>query len=159
MNYEFHGYRYHPIYLVWKGMKQRCYNSNYNYYKHYGGRGIKVCDEWKNSAKSFIEWCLNNGWKPGLEIDREDNNGDYCSENCRFITHKENMHNQELLRNTNTSGYRGVCYVKNKNKWVAQITINNEVKHLGYFNSSELAAIAYDNAVPDNRPRNFKFNI
>lgn len=153
MNFK-HGYSSHLLYKVWQHIKDRCYNKDYMRYKYYGERGIQVCDEWLD-LKTFIEWCLNNGWRKGLEIDRRDNDGNYCPENCRFVTHKENMHNQRLLRSTNTSGYCGVCYHKKVKRWIARITIDSNRKNLGYFNSPELAALAYDNAVPDNRPRNF----
>lgn len=150
---EMHGYRNHFLYNVWCHMKARCYNKNNIGYEYYGGRGIKICDKWKNSAKAFIEWAKSL-WKQGLQIDRRDNDGDYCPENCRFVTPKENCDNRRLLISTNKSRYRGVSE-KNK-KWVAQITINNKNKHIGYFDTPEEAAMAYDRAVPDGRPRNFK---
>lgn len=152
--YEMHGYRYHPLYNIWCIIKSKCCNENYRDYKYYGGRGITVCDEWKNDPVKFIKWCLENGWQKGLEIDRRDNDGNYCPENCHFVTRKENVHNRRLLMNNNTSGYCGVSsYGK---KWVAHIGINDKNKHLGYFNTPEEAALAYDKAIPDNRPRNFK---
>jgi hypothetical protein len=150
-----HGYSAHLLYTVWGHMKQRCYNPNNKHYKDYGGRGIRVCDEWKNSAKTFIDWCLENGWKPGLQIDRRDNDGNYCSENCHFVTPEENSLNQRLLREDNTSGYRGVS--KKNKKWESYITINGKKKHLGCFDSPRLAALRYDVEayLTDNRPRNF----
>lgn len=155
VQYERHGYRFHRLYPMWQHMKARCYNKNNRGYKHYGGRGIIVCNEWINNPPHFIEWVLKNGWKEGLEIDRENNDGNYSPENCRFVTHKENIHNQRLLQSNNTSGYRGVTYYRNYEKWLAQICINGKSKNLGYFNSPIDAAVAYDKAVPDNRPRNF----
>jgi hypothetical protein len=150
-----HGYSRHPLYTVWRHMKDRCYNKNGGQYKDYGGRGIVVCDEWFNNAKIFINWALPL-WRKGLQIDRKNNDGNYCSENCRFVTRAENMHNTRLLMNTNISGYRGVYYDKISKQWKAQISINNKKKYIGYFNSAKKAALGYDNAVPDNRPKNFK---
>lgn len=85
-----------PLYTVWKGIIGRCENSKNKDFERYGGRGIKVCEEWKD-VRSFISWCNSNGYKKGLQIDRIDNNKDYCPSNCRFISPKENMANR---RNT-----------------------------------------------------------
>ena len=86
------------IYGVWEGMKARCYNPNNSAYKRYGGRGIKVCEEWKNNSMSFIEWAYKNGYDDKAKykqctLDRIDNNGDYSPENCRWITQKQNSRN------------------------------------------------------------------
>lgn len=82
------------LYGVFNGMKQRCSNPRRDSYKDYGGRGVTVCDEWKNSFEIFRDWSLNNGYKEGLEIDRINNNGSYEPSNCRFVTHKENNRNR-----------------------------------------------------------------
>lgn len=79
---------------------QRCYNPNNKSYKDYGGRGIKMCDEWKNNSLKFIEWAYKNGYNDKAinkkcTLDRIDNNGNYCPENCRFITQKQNSRNME----------------------------------------------------------------
>jgi len=75
-------------------MKERCYNITHKDYKYYGGRGITMCDEWKNDVKIFYNWAIINGWKKDLEIDRHNNNGNYEPDNCRFIIHKENCLNR-----------------------------------------------------------------
>ena len=82
------------LYYVWNGMKQRCYNKNSTHYKNYGARGISVCNEWKNSYESFRNWAVKNGYKEGLEIDRINNNGNYCPDNCRMITHFDQQSNK-----------------------------------------------------------------
>ena len=79
-------------------MKQRCYNNKSKDYKNYGGRGIKICDEWLENNVTFIEWALNNGFEKTLHIDRKDNNGNYEPTNCHFITLAEN--NRNMRRQT-----------------------------------------------------------
>ena len=88
-----HGLSSDPLYRIWDGMKQRCHNSKNKAYKHYGARGIFVCEEWLNDAEAFIKWAKANGWAKGLDIDRRDNDKGYSPDNCRFVTHKVNMSN------------------------------------------------------------------
>lgn len=75
---------------IFDGMKQRCYNQNDKSYKWYGAKGIKIYDEWLNSPKMFEEWALNNGYSDDLTIDRIDENCDYCPDNCRWVSDKDN---------------------------------------------------------------------
>ena len=89
-----HGLTNHPLYKIWSGIIQRCHKETDTAYKYYGARGITVCDEWRNDAEAFIKWSLENGWREGLEIDRIDNYKGYSPDNCRYVTHKENMNNQ-----------------------------------------------------------------
>jgi hypothetical protein len=81
----------HPLFVKWDNMKQRCYNSNNKSYKHYGLRGVGVCDEWRYSYKEFHNFCINNGWQVGLEIARYGDIGDYEPNNVKFITREENI--------------------------------------------------------------------
>lgn len=85
--------KHHPIYRTWYHMLQRCENPNTSNYKYYGGRGIKVYDEWHNAEK-FIDWALANGWEKGLQLDRSDSDGNYEPDNCRWVTSKENNRNR-----------------------------------------------------------------
>ena len=75
-------------------MKGRCYRKSMKRYERYGGRGISVCPEWKDSFETFKEWALSNGYSENLTLDRIDNNGDYCPSNCRWITNKEQQSNK-----------------------------------------------------------------
>lgn len=89
-----HGQSGHPLHTVWTGMKARCYNVKDEFYHHYGGRGIIVCQEWKNDFGIFFQWAIENGWQKGLEIDRENNDLGYEPGNCRFVTGRVNVYNR-----------------------------------------------------------------
>ena len=78
-----HNMSYSKLYKVWQGMKTRCYNNKFIYYRHYGGRGIKVCDEWINDFATFYKWAINNGYAKGLTIDRINNDRKDEHNNCR----------------------------------------------------------------------------
>lgn len=77
---------------LWQTMKQRCENPNREKYAMYGGRGIRVCDEWHDSH-AFVEWALANGYEPGKQLDRTDNDGSYSPDNCRWVSGTRNMRN------------------------------------------------------------------
>ena len=84
---------YKPIHECYVNMKTRCYNPNYELYSRYGGRGIKVCDEWKNNFKEFYNWAIN-GWKKELTLDRINNDDDYKPDNCRWVDRVEQANNR-----------------------------------------------------------------
>lgn len=145
-----HGLSKHPLMKRWDAMIGRCYRSNVKYYYNYGGRGITVCEEWKNNFKSFYDWSIANGYDDGLTIDRIDNDGNYEPSNCRWVTRTVQSRNTRKLFSSNTSGYRGAIFMKKNKKWCSKITINDKSVHIGVFNSAQEAGIAYDKYVIDN---------
>lgn len=80
------------VLTIWRNMKARCYNKNSKSYKDYGGRGIKICNEWLN-FDTFYDWAINNGYNDDLTIERNNVNGDYEPKNCTWITKKEQTRN------------------------------------------------------------------
>ena len=91
------------LYSLWRTMIHRCYNPKRESYPRYGGSGIEVCEDWKDPIK-FMDWAEFNGYKEGLQIDRIDNYGNYCPENCRWVTPKENSRNKRNNVNITING-------------------------------------------------------
>jgi hypothetical protein len=81
------------LYRIWGGMKSRCSDSKTPIYKYYGARGISVCQEWHDS-KNFIKWAMDNGYNDSLSIDRTNNDGNYCPENCKWVTQEHQVNNR-----------------------------------------------------------------
>ena len=92
------------LWYRWHGIKRRCLNENDERYHQYGGRGIKVCSEWLESFDNFAEWALSHGYAENLTLERIDVNGDYCPENCKWITLREQAFNK---RDTKWVDYNG----------------------------------------------------
>lgn len=88
------------LYHIWRGMKDRCLNFNNKNYDRYGGRGIKICNEWLDNFQAFYDWAIENGYQEGLTIDRINNNGNYEPLNCRwvnYIVQANNRSNNHLI--------------------------------------------------------------
>ena len=140
-----HGYRYHRLYNIWALMKKRCYNKNNKQYQSYGGRGIIMCDDWKNDFETFLKWSFSNGYADSLSIDRIDNDGIYEPANCRWTTHSVQNRNRGLQSN-NRSGHKGVSWLDKKQKWIARTYVNGRRKYLGIFKTIEEAEAALNAA-------------
>ena len=139
-----HGLSDDPLYCIWIRMKERCYSPSCRDFKYYGGRGIKICQEWLDDPKAFFDWALSHGWRKGLYTDRIDVYGDYTYENVRFVDSGLSARNKRLLQSKNTSGYRGIAYHKKDRNWAANIQCDKKPMYLGSFPTAIEAARAYD---------------
>lgn len=109
------------LYRIWILMRERCNNINTPPYKDYGGRGIKVCDEW-NDYENFYAWAMENNYSDDLTIDRIDTNGNYCPDNCRWATRKEQQNNR---RNNRLIAFDGKT--QTVAQWAEEYNIDNAV--------------------------------
>lgn len=138
-----HGLSTTPEYKIWQLMKDRCFNPNYRYFHRYGGRGITVSKEWMEFQNFWNDMCPRPS--KALSIDRIDNNGSYCKENCRWATVVEQRINRGQFK-TNTSGTKGVLWHKGTNKWQARVGVGVKYIHLGVFAYIEDAIKAREDA-------------
>ncbi len=95
---EKHGMTGTRIHNIWRGMRSRCYNPNVKCFKNYGGKGIRLCDEWNESFMSFYQWSIKNGYSDDLTIDRINVNENYSPSNCRWLDIKAQENNRSNNR-------------------------------------------------------------
>ena len=127
-----HGLSRSRLFGIWKNIQTRCYNQKSPAFSNYGGRGISMCEEWKNDFLSFFLWSTNNGYEPGLEIDRIDNDGPYAPKNCRWITRKENCRNRRNNYQVEINGviYQSAAEAAEKLN-IFSSSLNNQIKKRG----------------------------
>ena len=139
-----HGGCKDPLYTVWQDIKSRCYNPNNVSYHNYGGKGVTMCDEWKNNYLAFKQWADVNGYEQGLQLDKDRKCKElnvypavYSPKTCVFLTNRENnlekvyMQIRELPRN--------VYKLKNSNSFMVQMKVNNKTKYIGMYKTVEEA--------------------
>lgn len=115
-----------PWYGSYRSMMDRCYREKSANYSFYGGRGIKVCDEWHN-IKAFGEWAERNGYMPGLSLDRIDANKDYSPDNCRWVTAYEQANNRRNTLYLTKNGETHTVSEWSKITGIKRSTINNRI--------------------------------
>lgn len=115
------------IYKEWLAMRRRCNNPNDKCYHRWGGRGIKVCDEWDNSFQNFYDWAIANGYSDNLTIDRIDNDGNYEPSNCRWVSNRDQCNN----RSSNIKITIG-CATKTLIQWCEIFKLDYRMVHARY---------------------------
>ena len=116
-----HNLSHTRIYRIYMAIKARCYNEKVLCFKHYGGRGITICDEWKNDFVKFYDWSMNNGHNDTLTIDRINVNGNYEPNNCRWISLQEQFKNRRSNRK---------YFYKNEEHTISEWS---KIKNINYF--------------------------
>lgn len=138
-----HGLTHHPLYKVWQRMKGCTSSPSHQDYPYYGGRGIRMCVEWRDDFTSFYKWAIIHGWEPGLEIDRKNTNGNYEPENCQFTDRIGQMRNtrrtrlithngktQSVVEWAEETGIRaGTIYNRLNSGWSVEKTLTTEVSY------------------------------
>ena len=130
---------------IFQGMKNRCYRQNDKDYKHYGGKGICICDEWLDDPSLFEEWAVNNGYQDDLTIDRIDEDQGYCQDNCRWVTISDNA-----KYNSTTSMIEVNGEVHSGHDWarilgLGQNRINTYVRQYGLDNTKKFIELYRNN--------------
>ena len=131
---------------IYYGMKQRCYNEKSINYKYYGGRGIRICDEWLESFDNFYQWAIVNGYNNELTIDRIDSNKDYSPDNCKWSTKKEQAYNRSMSVELTLNGR--TMYMT---EWAEELEIDKKILSWRYNNGWSDEEIL-------TRPRDYKEN-
>ena len=121
-----HGLRKHPLYSVWCNIKARCSDANRPDYERYGGRGVRICDEWENNFKAFYDWCISNGWERGMEVDKDIKSISlgipailYSPDFCSIVSRIKNNNNKRNIRYITINGI-----TKNITEWTKVYDIN-----------------------------------
>lgn len=135
---------------LFRNMKARCYGK-YKAYENYKSKGIIICDEWLNNVSSFVDWSFRNGYKNGLSIDRIDNSKGYSPNNCQWITKIENSTKDAFkMRKCNSTGFIGVWFRKDTNRYSAEIKSNGKKISIGCYHTAYEASLARDEYIISN---------
>lgn len=97
-NRKTHGLTKHPLFKIWDGMKGRCYDKKNISYPDYGAKGVRICEEWLKNFQTFYDWCLANGYKKGLTIDRIKSDQNYSPDTCRWVSTRAQRLNRDDVK-------------------------------------------------------------
>ena len=117
-----HGRSKERIYGIWSDMKRRCNNPQNKRYERYGGRGIKVCEEWLHNFQAFYDWAMANGYREDLTIERRNIDDNYCPQNCEWVTWKQQQRNTSRSRFITANGE-----TKTMAEWAEETGISSDV--------------------------------
>jgi hypothetical protein len=128
---------YKRLQRIFDDMKTRCYNSKCKKYPIYGGKDIKICDEWLNDRIVFYKWAINNGYKDNLTIDRINPNGNYEPENCRWLTKSDQTKNKNIsIKMSDGTFFKDKCtelginyYTAKNYKYNNNLTADETIEH------------------------------
>ena len=134
-----HGQSKTRLYRIWTEMVYRCNNPNNASYSRYGGRGIRVCDDWLNFL-SFWQWSLANGYSYDLSIDRIDNDGNYCPENCRWADNETQMNNQRRTHYLTHNGKTQSMAQWSRESGIPYSILDGRINKLGWTAAEALTA-------------------
>jgi hypothetical protein len=130
--------REHSLYRIYANMKDRIFRQTHKSFADYGGRGIKICERWLG-IDGFDNFCSDMGTRPSPKhtLDRIDNDGDYCPENCKWSTRGEQSMNRR-----GTTEHPGVSFIPKSGRWRARIKVDRKSIHLGCYDVKESAIAA-----------------
>ena len=127
-----HGLSNTRLFSIWKSMLTRCLNPNNKSYKYYGGKGVSVCDEWKNNFQAFYDWAISHGYTDNLTLDRMDSIGNYCPQNCRWVTMKEQNENKSNNRKISALGETLTLSQWSQKTGINITTLKSRIDKLGW---------------------------
>ena len=153
-----HGLTKHPLYHIYHSMKQRCFNKNNDMYKHYGARGITICDEWlgEDGFNSFYEWSVKNGYNNNLTIDRINVNNDYSPDNCRWVDNETQMNNTTRNKRFEYNGESHTCseWAEILNNGVSKLEIYSRIVSLGW----DVEKALFTPTIVNEKPNVYRWN-
>ena len=153
-----HGWSKTRLHRTWCGIKNRCQNANASDYSYYGGRGILMYQDWSDSFEVFKNWALVTGYTDTLTIERVDVNGNYCPENCTWVTQQVQTRNRRKTRRQTSSKYIGVQWHKVQQKWIAMIMIDGKAIRIGTFDTEDKAKNARNTFITTNNLKDYMIN-